>query len=190
MLHMRHPYELGGAYWLFNMAYTQVGVFVALSIRSTTKGTAISENELRIIAMVFSGGWLTAMITLLVSREKGFRNTCYQPTRAFEYDKALFDTGIDEYRMSIFDDHREYYRWYEGEVKEWLAKVWDDLHSKKPAWLTEEAIKNIPLDLIPNIESLKAEMEMETEEESEQQKRRRRKSSVEIIGTALLRQQK
>jgi len=113
------------------------------------------------IAMIMSGGWLTALITLLVSSEKRFRNTFYQPTRAWEYNKALYDTGLDEYRMFIFDDHREYYRWYEGEVKMWLAEVWDDLHSKKPAWLTEKFIRNIPLDLIPNIESLKGEMTAE-----------------------------
>jgi len=92
--------------------------------------------------------------------------------------------------MFVFDDHRKYYQWYERKVKEWLGEVWDDLHSKKPAWLTEEVIRNIPLDLVPNIESLKAEMEMEMGEESEKQKRRRRKSSAEIIGAALLRQQK
>jgi len=104
--------------------------------------------------------------------------------RAFEYNKALFDTGIDEYRMSIFDDHRLYYQWYV--IGKWLGEVWDDLHSKKPAWLTEEAIRNITLDLIPHIESLKGEMGGEIE----QQKRRRRKGSVEIIGAALLLQQK
>jgi len=92
--------------------------------------------------------------------------------------------------MSIFTDHRKYYQWYEREAKEWLLEVWGDLHSKKPAWLTKEVIRNIPLDLIPNIESLKGEMEMELGEESEQQKSRRRKSSVETIGAALPRQQK
>ena len=160
MLHLRHPYELGGAYWLLNMAYTQLGLFVALSIGSTTKATTISESDLRMIAMILSGGWLTAMITLLVSREKGSRNTFYQPMRAWEYNKALFDTGIDEYRMIIFDDHRKYYRWYEGEVKEWLAEVWDELHHTKPVWFTEEAVESVPLDLIPhsNHDSVREEM--------------------------------
>jgi len=67
MLHCRHPYEVGGAYWLFDMAYTQVSIFVVLSIGSTAKGAAISDSDLRMIAMILSGGWLTAMITLLVS---------------------------------------------------------------------------------------------------------------------------
>jgi len=74
-----------------------MGVFVVLSIGSTTKGAAISDSDLPMIAMILSGSWLTAMITLLISSEKGFRNTFYQPMRAWEYNKALFDTGIDEY---------------------------------------------------------------------------------------------
>ena len=97
--------------------------------------------------------------------------------RAWEYNKALFDTEIDEYRMFIFDDHREYYRWYEGEVKERLAEVWDELHHTKPAWLTEELIKTIPLDLIPHIESVKEELGNKL--------KGRRRSSVRILGEAL-----
>ena len=92
--------------------------------------------------------------------EKGFKHTFYQTTRAREYNKALFDTGDDEYRMSVFTDHPSYYQHYEKELKEWLAEVWDDLHSSKPSWFTEEAISKIPIRLIPNIdaESVREEM--------------------------------
>jgi len=29
MMHLRHPYEMGGTYWFMNMAYTQVSMFVS-----------------------------------------------------------------------------------------------------------------------------------------------------------------
>ena len=153
MLHFRHPYEMGGAYWLFNMAYTQVSVIVVLSIASATR-------ELWIIMIALAGSWLVAIVSLLVFSESGFKHTFYRPMRGFEYNRALFDTGIDEYRMRIFTDHRQYYSRYEDLVMEWLVEVWNDLHSKKPTWLTEDAIRKIPLDLIPNInhESVLREM--------------------------------
>ena len=100
--------------------YTKVSMFVALKLQSTTKGAAINENDLWVIAIILSGAWLTAMITLLMSSEKGLRQTFYQATRAWEYNKVLFDTGIDEYRMSIFTDHREYVAseaWMTGEER-------------------------------------------------------------------------
>ena len=81
--------------------------------------------------------------------ERGYLHTFYQRTRAWEYNKALFDTGDDEYRMFIFDDHPSYFRWYSGEIKEWLGQVWDILHAEKPSWFSEEIIKSIPFELIP-----------------------------------------
>jgi len=169
------------------MAYTQVSVLVVLSLGgSMTKGAAISESDLRMIAMILSGGWLTAMITLLVSSERGSRHTFYQPTRAWEYSKALFDTGIDEYRMSIFDDHPSYYSWYAGELKEWLIEVWDDLHQKKPVWFDDETTRRIPLALVPNCddEEFKAELRMLQRDHDVDVVRR--KSSIEIITAAAL----
>ena len=157
------------------MAYTQVGIFVALSLQSTTKGVAIDKNDLWIIAMILSGGWATAMIVLLVFSERGYKHTFYQTTRAWEYSKALFDTRDDEYRMSIFDDHREYYRWYESHVKEWLAEVWGNLHHTKPVWFNDEIVKSISHELIPNIESIEQSGGQEIMREQ------RRKSSVTLI---------
>jgi len=173
MLHFRHPYEMGGSYWLFTMAYTQVSVFVMLSIAS-------AKTELWITAITLALSWLVAIISLLVFSESGFKHTFYQPARGWEYNKALFDTGIDEYRMSIFDDHQSYYSRYEYLVKEWLVDVWDDLHSKKPKWLTDESIRMIPLDLIPNInhESVLGEMKLSVNKE---EAKHRRSSSVTIL---------
>ena len=176
MLHFRHPYEIGGAYWLFDMAYTQVSVIIVLSIASATR-------ELWIIVIALAGSWLVAIISLLAFSESGFKHTFYRPTRVWEYNRALFDTGVDEYRMNIFTDHREYYRWYEDLVKEWLADIWNDVHSKKPAWLTEDAIRKIPLDLIPNINHLGVQGEMDEEDLLElEQKERGRGSARATLG--------
>lgn len=119
MLHLRHPCELGGAYWLFNMAYTQVSVFVVLRIGSVKKGAVVSESDLRMIAIMLASLWVVSIVSLLIFSERGFKHTFYRPMRAWEYTKALFDTGIPEYRLFIFDDHREYYRFFESEVKAW-----------------------------------------------------------------------
>jgi len=63
-------------------------------------------------------------------------------------------------------------------LKEWLVDVWDDLHSKKPTWLTDEAIRMIPLDLIPNINHLGVQGEMDEEDLLEFYRKEREKSSA------------
>jgi len=155
MLHFRHPYELGGAYWLFNMAYTQLSIFIVLYARSTMgkmpgeETWLISSDDLQKIAITISGMWLVAILSLFKFSIKEFRHTFYQPTRGWEYNRALFDTGDNEYRMSIFTDHPQYYMWYKKDIKEWLVKVWDELYEQNPVWFSEEVVKTIPLELIP-----------------------------------------
>jgi len=108
MLHMRHPYEMGGAYWLFNMVYTQISIFAVLRLGSTSsaiKGASIQPEHLWAITISLVSLWFLSIVMLLIFSEKGFRHTFYKPTRAWEYNRALFDTGIDEYRMFIFGDH-------------------------------------------------------------------------------------
>ena len=85
MLHLRHPYEMGGAYWLFNMAYTQISVFVVLNLGTTAKEAVIQLSDLRIIAISLAGLWLTAIVSLLAFGEKGYMHTFYQRMRAWEY---------------------------------------------------------------------------------------------------------
>ena len=179
MLHLRYPYEMGGAYWLFNMAYTQVSMFVALSLGSMTKEAAISVSDLGRIAVASASLWALSILMLVVFSENWFKHTFYQPTRAWEYNKTLFDTGLVEYRMFIFDDHRKYYHWYEEQVKEWLGEVWNELHHTKPAWFTEEAIRSVPIDLIPHMESIREEFEADEGGGIE-----RMSSSVKIFGDA------
>ena len=90
--------------------------------------------------------------------------------------------------MFIFDDHKAYYMWYRELVKEWLVDVWDELHQSKPAWFVDE-IKNIPLELIPNIslESVREEMGIKEDEtiNSRRSEQRRRSSAPMIIADIL-----
>jgi len=138
MLHMRHPYEMGGAYWLFTLFYTQISTFVVLSMGTPTKGAVIQQDDLWALAVLLAIFWVSAIVGLFMCCEKGFKHTFYQPTRGWEYNRALFDTRDDEYRMSIFDDHSAYYMWYRGEITEWLFDVWVELYQMKPVWFTDD----------------------------------------------------
>jgi len=187
MLHARHPYEMGGAYWMFNMFYTQVMLFVVVNVRSSTyseegQNPVFSEEKLWILACSLSALWLVAVVVLLLSCEKGFMHTFFQLTRAWEYNKSLFDTGDDEYRMSIFDDHEAYYMWYKKEVKGWLGEAWHRLNTEKPTWFTEGISARVPTEFIPHTQHQSVREEMSGNEYAA---KRRRKSSVilrEMIG--------
>ena len=154
MIHARHPYELGGVYWLFNMLYTQASVFVLLGMRSKAnleeaERWVLKGDDVWLIALCLVGLWTLAIFTLLIFSESGFKHTFYQTTTGWQFSKLMFDTGLDEIRMLVFTDHRSYYDWYGEEVKEWLGEVWDSLHNAKPAWFTETVVASVPFEYIP-----------------------------------------
>ena len=155
MLQARHPYELGGAYWLFNMIYTQASVFVVLAVRAKRDvdddKLAFQQNDLWLIAGILLGLWILAIIMLLYFSEEGFQHTFYQRLTGFEFSKQRFISGNDEIRMSVFDDHESYYLRYKGEIIEWLQNIWDKLHAEKPAWFTEDVRRRIPEEFIPHL---------------------------------------
>jgi len=154
ILHARHPYEMGGAYWLFNMFYTQGMTFCVLWVRmksqiDTEELLVLDGDRLWALAAFLSTLWSIALLLLLLSVEKGFKHTFCQLMTAPEYNKAMFDTGDDEYRMYIFTDHEAYYMWYKDEIKEWLENSWERFNFERPPWFTEEASEMIPFNLIP-----------------------------------------
>ena len=150
---------------MFNMIYTQVMLFIVIKFRSSThseegQNPVFSEVRLWTLACSLATFWLVAVAVLLLSCEKGFMHTFSQLARAWEYNKAMFDTGDDEYRMYIFTDHESYFMWYKGEVKEWLSKAWERMHREKKDWFNKVDLTSIPLELVPNFEheSVKEEM--------------------------------
>ena len=140
MLHLRHPNELGGAYWLFNMLYTQASVFVVLNLGSATSKEAIIQvNGLRIIAGVLAGLWVVAIATLLKFSEVGFRHTFFSKLTCRGFQMKCFEEGDDRTKLAVITSiHRAICSSFNDDMKEWLADSWDELHHTKPSWFTEE----------------------------------------------------
>jgi len=133
MLHLRHPYEMGGAYWLFNMAYTQISVFVVLSLGTTAKEAVIQLSDLRFIAISLAGLWLITIVSLLTFGEKDYRHTFYSKLTCAEFQTKRFHEGDDRTKMTILTTvHRAIWKKIEREMKGWLADVWDELRHTKP----------------------------------------------------------
>ena len=156
-LHARHPYEMGGFYWLMNMVVTQASVFGAIRMKEEF-GRQIEEDvgerfvkeedHMTITTMLFLL-WFVALLGLMFGSEKEFRKTFYSTRTAKQYNKALFRSGEDEIMIQVFADHPSYYAHFEDEIKEWLGEKWNDWHASRPGWLTEELLGQIPGRLLP-----------------------------------------
>jgi len=158
-LHARHPYEMGGFYWLMNMVWTQASVFGAIKLKEKFgRGVedemeidmerVVNEENFQMIASVLLLLWLVAILGLFFGSEQELRKTFYSTMTAKQYTEALFDSGEDEIMGAVFENHRTYYREFEGEIKVWLGENWSGWHETRPKFL-EALLKRIPIDLIP-----------------------------------------
>jgi len=169
---------LGGAYWLFNMAYTQVNVFVVLAFGSktttTATATALSNNDLKNIATGLTILWAVAILLLLKCVNKSYRSTFTSRWTSFAFIKKRFSLGDDFTKMTILTEvHPRVWTDIEKAMKDWLGEIWHELHHHRPAWFTDELIEQIPTQFIPHID-----LEKKVE-------RKRRRSSVGILSTSV-----
>jgi len=185
MLHLRHPNEMGGAYWLFNMSYTQISMFVMLSLGTTAKDSVIQLSDLRIIAISLVGLWLTSIVSLLAFGEKDYKNTFYNKLTCGQFQVKRFHEGNDLTKITILTTvHQAIWKKIEWEMKDWLSGVWNELHQTKPKWFGNDVVRKIPLDFIPhsNHESIREEMGKENITE----RAKRRRSSATVIIDAVV----
>jgi len=190
-LHARHPYEMGGFYWLMNMVWTKAGVLGGIKLKEEFGGgvegeevgeRVVKEEYYLTIATVLLLLWFVALLGLMFGSEEELRKTFYSMMTAEQYTKALFDSGEDEIMAEIFDDHPSYYASFEDEIKEWLGEKWNDWHASRPGWLTEELIERIPVRLLPGGEDVNVLEEMDEEaKEKLTSNESRRNSSIEQL---------
>ena len=157
MLQVRHPNNLGGEYWLFSMVYTQVSVFVVLWLswdleEWKEEALAIGKDDILVGAVGLSCLWVVAMGTLLLFGERKYVHTFYGRMTGRAYAMKEFVDGDDLTRMGIVTGvHRAHWSEIEEEVEDWLGLRWEEWHSSKPDWFSEELIRRIPRDLIPHM---------------------------------------
>jgi len=196
-LQARHPYEMGGFYWLMNMVWTQASVFGAIrmkemfgrQIEEEVGERVVKEEDYLMIATVLLLLWFLALLGLMFGSEKEFRKTFFSTMTGKQYNEALFRSDEDEIKMQVIDTHFSYNRHFEASIKEWLGENWNDWHASRPGWLTEELIKRIPGRLLPGGGDAGVLEEIGDEDGGEREKflsgRNRRGSVIGAIELAL-----
>jgi len=162
-LHARHPYEMGGFYWLLNGVYVQMSLLGALKLKKEfgwkihgndgDEFPAFSDECYRDIAYVLLVCWIVSMASIILASEKEFRHTFYSLRTAKQYSFALFNCESDSIKIRVLSDHRDFYSWYEDKIKEWFLENWDEWMAARPDWLTDEWIATVPFNLLLLVEN-------------------------------------
>jgi hypothetical protein len=151
--HLRHPYEAGGAVWMFTMFETQ-GALVASTIaysRMYAGDDKIDNAPLFTALAVLVGIWAVALGTFLLSVNRTHLSTFVSTETGPEFLRRRFDhlAGNDERRMEIFGVHASMWVPFADVVRAWLAQGYATM-SVQP-WCTPQMKARIPSALLPPV---------------------------------------
>jgi hypothetical protein len=155
----RHPFELGGAFWLFTLFETQaVCVGSCLAYWHFYDGEdKIDDAPLFISLAMLVGTWVVALGTFLLSIDRAYLHTFVSIEIAPQFVRRRFAhfAGNDEQRMEIFQIHAALWRAFADEVADWVAEHYNEMVGQP--WFTPAMVQTIPGSMLPTIDLTETE---------------------------------
>ena len=151
---LRHPYEVGGAYWLFTCVETQlaaVGSALAYSYFNTST-VRVPDNTLLIFFGVLLGVWAIALPSFLLCTSRSHWRTFFSIETAAQFSLSVFrgHIGDDERRMIVFRDNEALWLSFRPEVANWVASNYPSwTRPDAPPWFTGATRATIPTNMLP-----------------------------------------
>jgi len=153
LIHLRHPYELGGLYWTVSMFLTLLASFVSVWIYFESGGDAVAETAAWTLVGCMGGAWLITFGVFLLVMKKGYRRTFFSTMSGRRSSINYFLLGADDQvKSEVLATNKHHWRQIREEVKVWVLANWYPWVTAKPAWFTEAWVFKLPEDFIPDDE--------------------------------------
>jgi len=151
IVHFRHPYEVGGAYWLFGLMLTMGSLPVSIYIASPhVDGKAIDiassiANYMILITTI-------CFAAFFLNIENKYWHTFWSTQKSNEYSMAYFIEGkSDEIKIQSLAKSRHHWVSIEGEIKKWVESNWATWEEEQPEWFTDVMKASVPEEFIPAV---------------------------------------
>ena len=154
----RHPMDVGGIYWTFNMIAHQLFCFVSVYLLQEF-GEDIDEARVTALwiivtaLFIFTNANFCWFLTLI---NKKYLTTFFDMRTGKQFLCDLFrDASTDKEKFYIFSKHKSYYKSINKEIKEWLTEEnwerWEenDDEEDNSSWFNPKGISHIPEELLP-----------------------------------------
>ncbi len=150
----RHPFELGGAVWLFTLFETQaacIGSCVAYWHFYVGDDKIDALPLLTSLAVQF-GTWVFALGIFLLSIDRAYLHTFVSAETAPQFVRRRFAqvAGNDEHRMDIFGINTALWRAFADEVADWVAGHYNEMVGQP--WFTPAMVETIPDSMLPTVD--------------------------------------
>eukprot|EP00520_Triparma_pacifica_P010762 CAMPEP_0118634898 /NCGR_PEP_ID=MMETSP0785-20121206/1791_1 /TAXON_ID=91992 /ORGANISM="Bolidomonas pacifica, Strain CCMP 1866" /LENGTH=210 /DNA_ID=CAMNT_0006525901 /DNA_START=645 /DNA_END=1274 /DNA_ORIENTATION=+ len=163
IVQFRHPYELGGLYWTFELVLTMCSLPVVIRIYEGQEGNKrVIDLAWRLFYILTPSVFV--MIGVFFMYVEKYLNTFYSVERGKDLTLRGFkESEKDEVKaLFTFQTSRHHWKSIEEEVRAWMELNWSSWMEEKPKWLTENTRNKIPKEWIPlNEEQRDAQDEFE-----------------------------
>jgi hypothetical protein len=150
IVQFRHPYELGGMYWLLGFVLTMGSLPVAITLAEKRD----VEVEVLRFAWTVNGLVIPCSAVLFAvffsNIEKKYWSTFYSFQRGKDLTVKNFKEGSDASKANYsFLSSKHHWKAIEEEVKAWVEANWDRWVEEKPKWFDDAMRARVPVEYIP-----------------------------------------
>jgi len=151
IVHFRHSYEMGGAYWSVNMISNQVFCFISVLLYRNYSGESEAAIVflLQLVVFLFIFSMINFALFICYINKEYLGTFTSNTTGANYLCQQWRDASNDEEKFYIFSKHKSYYFSIHEDVKLWLEENWEKWEEEKPDWWTAKLISKIPSELLP-----------------------------------------
>jgi hypothetical protein len=176
-LHLRHPFDLGGLYFIFNAIMNMLSVLVsaivysvyvpsanssashsfandtaANSTHATVSFSKIDDLPLFVSAVTLVVVWAISAAALVLTSNRKYVRTFVstQTGSAYACNAFLDHEGNDSIRIHIFLFSERKWRSIRDRVKQWVCSFYAVWEQVRPTWFNESLKASIPDDFLPS----------------------------------------
>ena len=153
VIQMRHPQELGGAYYTISLLQAQVmSVVFAIMYVNESAADALDADTVYAFAASVPAIWSCSYLMFLANIKMEYIATFTDTHNAIQYnvDKFRDPSASDAQKVSVLGSTPIYWHPLEGEIRTFFAENWDRWEEEQPSWFTPGYISNVPLDMLPS----------------------------------------
>mmetsp|Transcript_10792 Transcript_10792/g.22152 ORF Transcript_10792/g.22152 Transcript_10792/m.22152 type:complete len:1934 (-) Transcript_10792:39-5840(-) len=151
LVQLRHPNEVGGAYWTFSFFFSMVSLPMAIIFYESRKGSSETARLAKLEAMILLPSVIVVISIFFKHINKRYRRTFLSIKRGKDMTVEMFRNSEDDGKkaLAVFKRNKKHWESIEFEVQTFVQSNWSKWAAENPKWLTHSVRARIPLDYIP-----------------------------------------
>jgi hypothetical protein len=151
IVQFRHPYDVGGAYWLFGLVLTIGSLPIAIILAEIGD---VNKERLKLawaVVILVIPFTMLCFAAFVLNTEKKYWITFYSLERGKDLTvKGFKEAKNDKLKASkAFSHSRKHLITIKEEVRAWVKANWEQWEEEKPEWFDDAMRARVPVEYIP-----------------------------------------